>query len=477
MEWVFLGIALLLVLANGFFVATEFAIVKVRATRLQTLAEEGVPGSGQALKMAQHLDAYLSATQFGITLASLALGWIGEPAFAHLLEPLVASVLPGSVASLLEPLAGRLVPEMTGVTAVAHMLAVALGFAIITFLHIVVGELAPKSFAIQKAEATTLAVAFPMRVFYALFYPGIWLLNGVAARLLRLMGVAPASEQHDAHSADELKVILHSSAQAGAITEYRAQLLERALEMVEKQARQVLVPRNQVRFLDLEEPLERNIAEARASGHTWLPVVRGSLDQVEGVVNAKDLYYLLSMGELQTLSQVQRPVLFVPENVTLEQLLKEFRRRRRQLAVVVDEHGGTSGIVTLADVVAEVVGDVAELGRKVDEVKTLPGGRLEIPGQAQLDDLGARLDADFTLPGLEEGEVTTIGGYLMARLGRIPQANDAVVAGEWEIRVLEVEGPRVRTVSVAPRLSVPSAVATPPPPPDDGRGTPPPTGR
>ncbi|MCI0572502.1 MAG: hemolysin family protein [Myxococcaceae bacterium] len=445
MEWFFLGLALLLVLANGFFVATEFAIVKVRGSRLQTMAEEGIPGAGTALKMSQQLDAYLSATQFGITLASLALGWIGEPAFAHLLEPLFVRVL----------------PDPSAAAGLAHKVAVPVAFAIITFLHIVVGELAPKSLAIQKAEATTLAVALPMRVFYVLFYPGIWLLNGVAGRLLKLFGLTTAGEAHEAHSADELKVILHSSAQAGAITEYRANLLSRALEMVEKTARQVLVPRNQVRFLDLEEPLEKSIAEARAAGHTWLPVARENLDQVEGVVNVKDLYYLLSRGELRSLAQVQRPVLFVPENVTLEQLLKEFRRRRRQLAVVVDEHGGTSGIVTLADVVAEVVGDVAELGRKVDEVKTLPGGRLEIPGTAQLDDLSDRLDVEFELPDLEEGEVTTVGGYLMARLGRIPQVGDSVAVEQWEVRVLEVEGPRVRTVSVSPRVPVATAVVTP----------------
>jgi len=442
MDWLLLASALVLVLANGFFVATEFAIVKVRASRLQSLVDEGRPGAQAAMRMSQDLDGYLSATQFGITLASLALGWIGEPAFAHLIEPLVTRVVPAGAA-----------------VGVSHTISVAVAFVIITFLHIVVGELAPKSIAIQRAEATTLAVAFPMRLFYIALYPGIWLLNGMAGRLLRWMGLGPASEAHDAHDADELKIILHSSARAGSITEYRARLLERALEMVEKTARQVLVPRSEVRYLDLEEPLEANIQEARASGHTWLPVARENLDQIEGVVNVKDLYYLLSKGQLKGLSQVQRPVLFVPENVTLEQLLKEFRRRRRQLAVVVDEHGGTSGIVTLADVVAEVVGDVAELGRRGGEVKTLPGGRLEITGSAQLDDLAERLDVDFDLPGIEEGEITTIGGYVMARLGRIPVANDVVPVGEYDVRVAVVEGPRVRSVVVAPRVS-PAALPT-----------------
>jgi CBS domain containing-hemolysin-like protein len=433
MEWVFLGLALLLVAANGFFVATEFAIVKVRSTRLQALVDDGKPGAANALKMTEKLDAYLSATQFGITLASLGLGWLGEPAFAHLLEPLL----------------DRVVPEGAAV-GLSHTISVAIAFAIITFLHIVLGELAPKSLAIQRAEAVTLAVALPMRAFYFLLYPGIWLLNGVAGKVLHLFGLQQAGESHEAHSEDELRIILHSSAEAGAITTARAELLERALEMAQKTARQVMVPRSQVKYLDLEESLEKNVADARAAGHTWQPVCRGDMDHVEGMVNAKDLFFLLSRGELRSLAQVQRPVLFVPETATLEQLLSEFRRRRRQLALVVDEHGGTSGIVTLADVVAEVVGDVAELGRRVGEVRVLPGGRLELAGTTQLDDLEERLDVSFDLDEDEEGEVTTIAGYLMARLGRIPEKGDLLRLDMWRIQVEEVDGPRVVRVSVEP---------------------------
>jgi CBS domain containing-hemolysin-like protein len=443
-EWIFLGLAILLVFANGFFVATEFAIVKVRATRLQALVDEGRPGAATAMKMVQKLDGYLSATQLGITLASLGLGWLGEPAFAHLLEPVIA----------------RFVPEEARAT-VGHSVAVAIAFAIITFLHIVVGELAPKSLAIQRAESTTLTVALPMRVFYFVFYPAIWLLNGIAGRVLRAFGLHAASETHEAHSEDELKVILSSSAQAGSITTARAELLERALEMAQKTARQVMVPRNQVKYLDMEEPLEKCIADARAAGHTWLPVCRGSMDQVEGVVNAKDLFFLLSRGELKALSQVQRPVLFVPENVTLEQLLAEFRRRRRQTALVVDEHGGTSGLVTIADVVAEVVGDVAELGRRMDEVRSLPGGRFELPGTAQLDDLEERLDVNFELDEDEQGEVTTIAGYLMAKLGRVPEKGDSLKLDMWRILVDEVDGPRVVRVTVEPQAAARSATAAP----------------
>jgi magnesium and cobalt exporter, CNNM family len=435
MEWVFLGLALLLVVANGFFVATEFAIVKIRPTRLQALVDDGRPGSATAMKMVDKLDAYLSATQFGITLASLGLGWLGEPAFAHLLEPVLLQV----------------VPEAAGPT-LAHSISVAVAFAIITFLHIVLGELAPKSLAIQRAEETTLAVALPMRAFYFVFYPAIWLLNALAGWVLKAFGMHTAHESQDAHNEDELRVILHSSAQAGAITTARAELLERSLEMAQKMARQVMVPRHQVKFLDMEEPLDKCIADARAAGHTWLPVCRGNMDEVEGVVNVKDLFFLLSRGELRSLSQVQRPVLYVPEHVTLEQLLNEFRRRRRQTALVVDEHGGTSGLVTIADVVAEIVGDVAELGRRVDEVRSLPGGRFELPGSAQLDDLEDRLDVSFKLDD-EDVEVTTIAGYLMARLGRIPLKGDVLKLDMWRIQVEEVEGPRVVKVTVEPQAS------------------------
>ncbi|MBZ4333188.1 hemolysin family protein [Corallococcus interemptor] len=451
MEWVFLGLALLLVVANGFFVATEFAIVKIRATRLQSLVDEGTPGAATALKMVGELDAYLSATQFGITLASLGLGWLGEPAFEHLLHPVVASVLPEAMA------------QKYGSTA-----AGIIGFSIITFLHIVLGELAPKSVAIQRAEQTTLAVALPMRAFYFLFYPAIRLLNGLAGLVLKAFGLHSASESHEATNEDELRVILHSSAQAGAITTARAELLERALEMAQKTARQVMVPRNQMRYLDVEEALDRNVIDARASGHTWLPVCRGNLDEVEGVVNVKDLFFLLSRGELRSLSQVQRPVLFIPENATLEQLLAEFRRRRRQIAMVVDEHGGTSGLVTIADVVAEVVGDVAELGRRVEEVRALPGGRFELPGTAQLDDLEAQLDVTFDLSDDEKGEVTTIAGYLMTKLGRVPEKGDSLKLDMWRILVEEVDGPRVVRVTVEPQ-SRPTAV-----PKDGGRAPEPP---
>jgi CBS domain containing-hemolysin-like protein len=357
---------------------------------------------------------------------------VGEPAFAHLVEPLVL----------------RFAPDPAQAAQLAHTIGVVFAFSVITFLHIVIGEQVPKTFAIQKPEATSLALAIPMRAFFLLFFPLIWLLNVGTRQVARMFGLRVTSEGHEALSEQELRMVFASSAEAGAIALPRAELLDRALSMVEKTARQILVPRSQMNYLDLESTLEKNIAAARAAGHTWLPVCRGNLDQVEGMVNAKDLFFLLSKGELKSLAQVQRPVLFVPENVTLEQLISEFRRRRKQIAVVVDEHGGTSGIVSLADVTAELVGDVAELGRKVDQVRTLPGGRLELPGTAQLDDLEHTLEVKFDV---EEGEVTTIGGYLMAKLGRVPLPGDSWTLVDYKIDVIAMDGPRVVTVRIAPK--------------------------
>lgn len=438
--YLYLALALLLVLLNGFFVATEFAIVKIRPTQLMALVEQGKPGAANALRLVERLDSYLSATQFGITLASLGLGWLGEPAFARILEPLIQ----------------RLVPDAARASQVGHSVSLVAAFSIITFLHIVVGELAPKSLAIQKAEATTLSVAWPMRAFHLVFYPGIWLLNGMARWFLALFGLKAVSDFQEAHSEEELRVILTSSAQAGAIASRRAELLERALAMLSKTARQVMVPRSQVHYLELEETLEKNMADARAAGHTVLPVCRGSLDRVEGVVNVKDLFFAFSRGELKAISQVQRPVLFVPESVTLEQLLAEFQRRKKQLAVVVDEHGGTSGIVTIADVVAEVVGEVAELGRKVEPVRAFPGGRLELPGTAQLDDLEYTLEAEFDV---DKTEVTTLAGYLMAKLRRVPVEGDRWSMERYDIQVVKMDGPRVLTVRIEPKPEL----AAPPP--------------
>jgi CBS domain containing-hemolysin-like protein len=438
-----IAIAVALICLNAFFVLAEMALVKARPARLQALADAGRTDAGSALRIIRDITPYLSVIQFGVTLTAIGIGWVGEPAVAVTLE------------RLLTPL----VQPWPALLAAAPTFSVVVGFALITLLCLVLGELVPKGIAIQRAEGTAMAVATPLRALYLLFFPGVWLVNRASGFVLRLLGLRARPGQEQAHTEDELRIILASAAEMGTIDSARAELLERALAMTEKTARQVQVPRTEVRYLDLEESLEHNVAEARAAGHTWVVVCRGNLDQVEGVVNVKDLFFLLSTGQLKSLAQVQRPVLFVPENVTLEQLLAEFKKRRRQLAVVVDEHGGTSGIVSLADVVSEMVGDVAELGRHSVQVKTLPGGRFEVSGSTSLEDLRERLDVDFDV---DTADVTTIAGYLMAKLGRVPGPGDATAVGEWEVRVAETDGPRVVKVRIEPRPAAPSTVpATP----------------
>ncbi len=438
--WALAG-ALALVFANAFFVAIEFALVKVRPTQLEALVEQGKPGAAQALAMRKSLDIWLSASQVGITLASLALGWVGEPAFAHLLEPLVLKVTPG------------------GSEAMAKTIGVVLAFVVITFLHIVVGEQVPKTLAIAQAQRTSMLLAWPMKAFYFLAWPVIALLNGGTRAVLRMLGLAETSDEHgEALSHDELRMVFSTSAEAGSLAWQHAELLERALAMVEKTARQVLVPRSQMKSIDLEATLEENLEVAYASGHTWLPAVRGSLDRVEGLINVKDLFYLHGRHELKTVSQVQRPVLFVPENITLDQLLNEFRRRNKQIAIVVDEHGGTSGLVTLADVTAEILGKVAELGRKVEPVKRLPGGKLELPGTAQLDDIEHTLEVEFDV---DKAQVTTIAGFLMAKLGRVPQPGDVWMMDDYRVVTANTEGPRVLTVRIEPREAKPVTQSSP----------------
>lgn len=437
MEAAALLLAFGLVLANAFFVAVEFALVKVRPTQLEAMIEQGRPGAQAALKMRRSLDVWLSASQVGITLASLALGWVGEPAFAHLVEPLARRVAADTAAS----------------QAIARTVSIVFAFTVITFLHIVVGEQVPKTLAIANSQRTVLILGWPMRVFHFVFFPVIWTLNAATRLVLKVLGLdGKHSEASEALGEDELRMVFTSSAEAGQLAESRAELLDRALGMMEKTARQVLVPRSQMKALDLEMTLEENLAAAWSSQHTWLPVVRGTLDRVEGLVNVKDLFYLQARNELKSIGQVQRPVLFVPETVTLEQLLAEFKRRNKQIAVVVDEHGGTSGLVTLADVVAELVGNVAVLGRKLEQVQTLPGGKLELPGTAQLDDLEHTLELEFDV---DKTQITTIAGFLMAKLGRVPTANDSWVAGDFRINVVKTEGPRVVTVRIEPRSAPP----------------------
>ncbi len=438
MEILAVPLALVLVALNAFFVATEFAIVKVRPTRIEELIRAHRPGATAARHVLSHIDAYLSATQLGITLASLGLGWIGEPAFASLLSGPLA-------------LAGVVDPTWI------HRISLAAAFAVITFLHIVVGELAPKSFAILQAETVALAVAYPIRLFYGLFYPAIWLLNGVANWLLRAAGLNAAAHLGDLHSEEEIKIILAQARSAGLLSASRGELLRRALSLSSKTAGHLMVPRNEVVFLDVNLTTEENLSRAIDSGHTRFPVCDGHLDDVIGIVDIRELLQAQAHHREVVLRSVATAAAYFPETMSAERLLAEFRSRRVPMVVVVDEYGGTSGIVTAADVVTAVMG---ELDDDDVEVIPLPGGAYEIDGVAPIEELSERLGIS-----LHADDMRTVAGFLMSRLGRMPRAGDRVVEAGYIFQVLELAGPRVRRVRVqreSPRTGAPSPPAAPP---------------
>lgn len=428
----YLIVAALLVFLNGFFVAAEFAIVKIRLSRLEELVAEGRPGARIARNVVHHLDAYLSATQIGITLASLGLGWVGEPAVAHLLvEPVFAWM-------------GFLSEEAL------HTTSLTIAFLIISFLHVVLGELAPKSLAIQRAEQTTLSVALPLRLFYFLFLPAIWVFNGSANLLLRAVGITPVSGHELAHSAEEIRIILEHSEQSGVLSEQRHELLEGALDIGERTVRQIMVPRVDVVYISTSATWEQIVQTVIEHGYSRFPLCEGDLDHLIGILYAKDLLRYLGQPKgppsPEEIVALKRECLFVPESQRVEALLKRFQRSRVHMAAVVDEYGGTSGIVTLEDVLEELVGEIQdEMDQEAPLIEETPEGHYRVNGQMLIDDL-----ADRTGVALPDAQGDTVGGYILYRLGRVATRGDEVRADGHLLRVLEVHRRRIVRVLVTP---------------------------
>jgi CBS domain containing-hemolysin-like protein len=415
--------AVVLVLLNGFFVAAEFAIVKVRPTRIDELASQGSFAARTAQHAVKHLDAYLSATQLGITLTSLALGWIGEPAFARLLKPLFAAAD---------------IPE-----SLRHQLAIGFGFFIITFLHIVFGELAPKSLAIRKSQSTALAVAWPLHLFYALFKPLILLMNGAANLVLRAGGIEPATEREMVHSPQELDMIVAGSQKGGTLEATEAEIAREALDLHERTARDAMVPRVDIAFLSTEWPVEECIRTARSAGFTRFPLCDPDPDTVIGMVHVKDLFALANRPTA-SVRDVRRDILMVPETKPLDSLLRQFQSSRIHMAIVLDEYGGTLGLITLEDVLEEIVGDIQdEHQHEPPEMEPAGEGAYRVDGGISLEDLGKDLGIAF-----EPSEAETLGGYLQWRLGAVPEAGQSVRADGFLLTVQEMDGRRVRAVLV-----------------------------
>jgi CBS domain containing-hemolysin-like protein len=422
--WLLL-LAFLFVVANGFFVAAEFAIVKVRSTQITELAEAGSVRAKMAKKLIRHLDAYLSATQLGITLASLALGWIGEPAFHHLIQPLFTRF---SVSDTM-----------------AKTISATVAFVIISVLHIVLGELAPKSIAIQKPVGTTLWTAHLLHAFYVITYPAIWLLNGISRSILKLVGIHPASEHSEiAHSPEELRLILQSSEKAGILSEENREIIEGVFQFSRRTARQIMVPRTDVVVLSVTRSIEDNLETIRQTKHTRYPLCEGSLDHTIGLIHVKDLLLAQLRGPGRSLQELKRDVLFVPGNSTVESLLSQFIESQTHMAIVLDEYGGASGIVSLENITEELFGQIQdEFDRERPEIEPLGNGRYRVRGDYLIEDLADRLKIDLGEPDEE-----TVGGYVAARLGREVTPGDKVELGDLGISVLVGERFRVRWVLV-----------------------------
>jgi CBS domain containing-hemolysin-like protein len=423
-----LFIAFLLVLLNGFFVAAEFALVKVRSTRVAELATEGKASAQMALHAIHHLDAYLSATQLGITLASIGLGWIGEPAFAKLLEPLFLALD---------------VPER-----ISHPISFAVAYAVVSTLHIVVGELAPKSWAIQQPEALSLGIAYPLHWFYWLFRPAIIVLNGLARLLLRVMRIQPASEHDMAHTQEEFRMLLTASAESGNLKDSEVNLVEHVFEFGEKVASEIMTPRVDTIFMDATWPLERNLEVMNAHTFTRFPLCEGDSDHVIGMVHIRDLLRLANAGG-DDIRSIRREVLYVPDNRPIDLLLRELQRRKMHMGIVVDEYGGTAGIFTLEDVLEQIVGEIHdEFEEPLPEVEPLDADRFLVEGKVPLADLKAEYDLHIPLDG---SEADTVGGWIFEKVGTVPSIGAKVETECCLVEVQEMDGQRVRKVVITRR--------------------------
>lgn len=423
-----LVIVFLLVLANGFFVASEFALVGVRRSRIVTLAAAGDKRAQRLLDLVDHLNAYISATQLGITLASLALGWIGEPAIAHLLEA---------------PLQGR-VSET-----VLHTISFTIAFSIITFLHIVLGELAPKTVALERAEKTALAIALPMQLFYRMFYWPIRLLDWAGTRTVRLFGLHPSGEHASIYTEDELRQLIDISRQSGHLEEEEQKLIHRVFDFSEATVREAMIPRTAVDALPVTATLEQAKMAFRTLGYSRMPIYREQLDEIVGVLFRRDLEpYLELPPDEFNLEKLLHPPQFMPASARLGSALKQMQAQRAHLAIVVDEHGGMEGIVTLEDLLEEIVGEINdEYDQEArEQIIKEPAGTYTLSGMLTVRDANHRLN--LRLP--EEARYTTLAGFLLAQAGRLLQPGETIEYEQMRFEVERVDRRRIRRIRFTP---------------------------
>lgn len=429
-----LGLVFVLVLANGFFVAAEFALVGVRGSRVATLAASGNKRAIRLVSVLESLDAYISATQLGITIASLGLGWVGESTLAHLFEPLFMAVLPAGAAA-----------------AASHTVAIAIAFALITFLHIVLGELAPKTLALQRAEAVALAVARPMMIFHRIFKAPIWLLNGAGNIIVRLMGLEANAQHAAVYTMEELHHVIDLSQQGGQIKPSQQAILARALEFSGLSVKAAMVPRTAVESVSDAAPINELVQRIHESGYSRLPVFHETPDNIVGIVHSKEILRYWYDRESFELEKVMYPVNFVPDTMRLDSALRKMQEERFHFAIVTDEHGAFEGIITLEDLLEEIVGEIEdEFDEGYSMVQKLPDGSFLLEGILPVRSANRRLG--LALP--EEGVYHTIAGFLMAQAGRVLRQGDRVRFGDAEFTVEKSDRHRIRSVKLVIKTPV-----------------------
>lgn len=418
-------LALLLVCLNGLFVAAEFSFVKVRKTQLELLAAAGDGRARSALFGVTHLDAYLSVCQLGITLSSLGLGWLGEPAVASVLRPALG------LFSIDNP-------------SLVSSLSIALGFCIITLMHVVFGELAPKSIAIQKAEAAALLLARPMRCFYVLCLPLVTVMNGISNAVLRLAGMHSAAESEESHSADELRMLIVDSSERGRLAKDEGRLLDNIFSFYHKTAKDIMVHRLDVVAFDVETPMADIFAPAQESGHTRYPVYEGNRDNIIGFIHLRDAPLNRKRPNLR---DIVREPFYAHETLSLDKLLQRMQENRMQFCVVLDEYGVWQGVVTMEDIVEAIVGNIQdEFDNEVQDVTAEGEGLWSVSPDMSLDELAEYMPMDCG--GADVNLYKIIAAHFMEQLERIPATGDAIEMCGKKFIVSRMEGNRIRRIRV-----------------------------
>ncbi|HIZ28743.1 MAG TPA: hemolysin family protein [Candidatus Adamsella sp.] len=427
-----------LLLLNAFFVAAEFALVGVRKTRILQLSNEGNFDAKLALDAIKNIDRYIAAVQLGITISSLGIGWVGESTIARLIHPLF-SFLPDSFESL-----------------TTHTVAITVAFALITVLHVVIGELMPKSIALQFPEGTTLFVAKPMYVVTRLFAPMIFLLNGLGNILLRMCGIEPASGHHLVHSTEELNMLIDASYKGGVLNEKETEMLQNVFKFSDLTAEQIMIPRPDMVCIPLDISQENLSKILIENQYTRYPVYGSDLDHIVGFLHIKDIYPIIAEHKKIELSSILREAFFIPETMTIDNLAVEFQKRRFQMAIVVDEFGGTSGLVTLEDVLEEIFGEVQdEFDEEEKDVKQTGENVYEICGKMRTDEFNEYFNVSLD----DDEDVKTIGGYFVKKLGRIAKENDEISDEFFTYRVVKTDSARVLKLRIERLIKAENPVA------------------